>query len=256
MMDSPPVIFAVSLVLLWIAAQAGAYFRYKRGAPDEDERQDLGIVLTASLTLLGLVIGFSFSMAVSRYDHRKDYEEEEANAIGTEYLRATLLPDAQAKTARTLLAAYLAQRISFYRTTDASRIAQINAESGLLQEKLWSNIQAAAGLDKTPITALAVSGLNDVINAQGYTQAAWWNRIPAAAWGLMAIIAVCCNFLFGYAARHNERRYRLFFVLPLIVSISFFLISDLDSPRGGIIHVFPHNLISLSGSIFSVPGTS
>ena len=65
----------------------------------------------------------------------------------------------------------------------------------------------------------------------------------------MAVIAVFCNFLFGYGARHTERRYRLFVVLPLIVAISFFLIADLDSPRGGIIHVFPHNLMSLSHSI-------
>src|SRR5215475_4626937 len=99
MVDFPLAVFAFSLVLLWIAAQAGAFFRRKRGAPDEKERQDLGVVLTASLTLLGLVIGFTFSMAVSRYDQRKNYEEEEANAIGTEYLRATLLPAAQAETA-------------------------------------------------------------------------------------------------------------------------------------------------------------
>ena len=97
--------------------------------------------------------------------------------------------------------------------------------------------------------------MNDVINSQGYTQAAWWNRIPAAAWSLMAVIAVCCNFLFGYAARHSERRYRLFFILPLIVAIAFFLIADLDSPRGGVIHVFPHNLISLSDSISGVAET-
>jgi hypothetical protein len=253
MMDSPLMVFTLALVFLWAAAQTGAYLRRKRGLPDEDERQDLSVVLAASLTLLGLVIGFSFSMAVTRYDQRKHYEEEEANAIGTEYLRMTLLPAPQAQTARSLLAAYLARRIAFYTTSNALRLAQINADTARLQAELWSTVQAAATLAPTPVAALGVSGLNDVFNSQGYTQAAWWNRIPAAAWSLMAVIAVSCNLLFGYAARHSERRYRLFLVLPVIVAISFFLISDLDSPRGGVIRVFPQNLISVSHSISVVP---
>jgi hypothetical protein len=253
MLDSPLTVFALSFVFFWISAQAGAFLNRKRNAPDEDERQDLGVVLTASLTLLGLIIGFSFSMAVTRYEHRKDYEEDEANAIGTEYWRAMLLPPAQAETLRTLLAAYLAQRVSFYTTRDKHRLQQIDAETGMLQGKLWSAVEAAASLQPTPITALVISGLNDVFNSEGYTQAAWRNRIPAGAWSLMAVIAICCNLLFGYGARHSERRYRLFFVLPLIVAISFFLISDLESPRGGVIHVLPHNLISLSHSISTVP---
>lgn len=251
MLDYPPLVFAFSLVLLWISAQAGALLRRKRGAPDEDERQDLGVVLPASLTLLGLVIAFSFSMAVTRYDQRKHCEEDEANAIGTEYFRAGLLPGSQPEMVRSLLAAYLAHRISFYTTENGLRLARINDETSVIQGKLWTTVQEAARLESTPIVALAVSGLNDVLNSQGYTQAAWWNRIPAAAWSLMAIIGVCCNFLFGYAARHTERRYRLFLVLPLVVAISFFLISDLDSPRGGVIHVVPHNLMSLSHSISS-----
>lgn len=251
MLDYPPLVFAFSLVLLWISAQAGAFLRRKQGNPDEDERQDLGVVLTASLTLLGLVIGFSFSMAVTRYDQRKHCEEDEANAIGTEYFRAALLPSSQTEMVRSLLAAYLTHRISFYRTKNRLRLERINAETSRIQGKLWSAVQEAARLESTPIVALAVSGLNDVLNSQGYTQAAWWNRIPAAAWSLIAIIAVCCNFLFGYAARHTERRYRLFFVLPLVVAISFYLISDLDSPWDGVIHVVPQNLMSLSYSISS-----
>jgi len=253
MVDSPLVVFALSLMFLWLSAQAGAFLRRKQGAPDEDERKDMGVVLPASLTLLGLVIGFSFSMAVTRYDHRRHSEEDEANAIGTEYLRATLLPATQARSVRMLLPAYLDQRVLFYTTRDAHRLLRINAETDLLQQKLWSAVEEAARLEPTPVTALGVSGLNDMINTQGYAQAAWWDRIPSAAWGLMAVIAVCCNFLFGYAARHSERKYRLFLVLPLIVAISFFLISDLDSPRGGVIHVFPSNLITLSHSISNPP---
>jgi len=78
---------------------------------------------------------------------------------------------------------------------------------------------------------LIVEGMNDILNSQAYTQAAWWDRIPIEAWGLMGLIAISCNLLIGY----NERRTRivLLFVLPVIVSISFLLIADIDSPKSG-----------------------
>jgi hypothetical protein len=101
----------------------------------------------------------------------------------------------------------------------------------------------------TPVLALAVSGMNDVLNSHGYTQAAWWNRIPNSAWGLMAAIAICSNLLIGYVVRRGEAKAFLLVVLPLVVSISLFLISDVDSPRGGIIRVRPQNLTSLSLSL-------
>jgi len=99
------------------------------------------------------------------------------------------------------------------------------------------------------LVGLAVSGMNDVLNAQGYTQAAWWNRIPVAAWGLMTTIAICCNWLIGFGARQTDRRTLL--ILPIAISIAFFLISDIDSPHGGTIRVHPHNLSSLSQSLDS-----
>jgi hypothetical protein len=86
----PALVFTLCLLALWLSAQTGAYLRRSRRNLGEAEREDLGVILAAALTLLGLIIGFSFSMAVTRYDQRKNYEEE-ANAIGTEYLRAGLL---------------------------------------------------------------------------------------------------------------------------------------------------------------------
>jgi hypothetical protein len=99
------------------------------------------------------------------------------------------------------------------------------------------------------MVALAVTGMNDVLNSPGYTHAAWLNRIPTAAWGLMVTIATCCNLLIGYVTRRREAKAILLLVLPLIVSISFFLIADIDSPRGGIVRVRPQNLASLSQSL-------
>jgi hypothetical protein len=245
----PQLVLVLCLVTLWLSAQIGASFRKRRQNLEEDDREDLSVVKSASLTLLGLIIGFSFSMASNLYDQRKNCEEAETNAIGTEYLRADFLPAADAARVRTLLRNYLDQRVLFYESHDDGQLRQIDAATAQLQADLWSAVQAPAAAKPTPMVALAVSGMNDVLNSQGYTQAAWWNRIPFEAWGLMVTIAICCNLLIGYGARGGGAKAILLLVLPLIVSISFFLIADIDSPRGGIVRVRPQNLASLSESL-------
>jgi hypothetical protein len=249
LVNLPPVVFVVSLVVLWLSEWIGSSFRKRRRNVEDDERDDFNLVAAATLTLLGLIIGFSFSMAISRYDQRKNYEESEANAIGTEYVRSDLLPAADAARARALLRSYLDQRILFYGTRDDRELQQINAATAQLQTDLWSVVQAPAIKQPTPVIALAVSGMNDVLNSQGYTQAAWWNRIPSAAWCLMGAIAIFSNLLIGYGVRRSETKALLFLILPIVVSISFFLIADIDSPRRGIIRVHPQNLESLSQSL-------
>jgi hypothetical protein len=247
--DTPLLVFALSFFVLWLSAWIGASIIRRQRELEEDTREDFSVILAATLTLLGLIIGFSFSMAISRYDERKNYEEAEANAIGTEYMRADLLPAADAAKVRALLRNYLDQRILFYMTRDTQKIPQINARTVQLQTELWSAVLAPAAAQPTPMVALAVSGMNDVLNSQGYTQAAWWNRIPIAAWGLMAAIAICCNGLVGYGARNVKAEGILRLILPLVVAISFFLIADIDSPRGGVIRVNPQNLASLADSL-------
>ena len=242
-LDSPFFVFMVSLIAQWLAAYVGDFLRRRGRAVREDEREDLDNVQIGVLTLLAIIIGFSFSMAVTRYDQRIKYEEAEANAIGTEYVRANLLPAESAARVRELLRIYLDQRISFYH--DLRQVG--DADTARLQGELWSAILPAAKTQPTEITALAVSGMNDVLNSQAYTQAAWWDRIPIEAWGLMGLIAISCNVLIGYSERRT--RVVLLFVLPVIVSISFLLIADIDSPQGGIVRVSPQNLISLSQSM-------
>lgn len=245
--DYPLLALVVSFGALWLAVEIGNALRNRVGPLKEEDRDDFDIALGATLTLLALLIGFSFSMAVSRYDQRKIYEEAEANAIGTEYVRAGLLPAGNAAEVRELLKKYLDQRLLFYTTRDPRQLAKVNADTGELQSKLWSAARAPAAAQPTPIVALAISGMNDVLNSQGYTQAAWWNRIPRPAWVLMVAIAFGCNLLIGYGARRTNRR--IFLIVPIAVSISFFLIADIDSPRRGTIRVAPQNLLSLSQSL-------
>ena len=243
--DYPLFGVVVSFVALWLSVRVGASARKARSL-EGHEREDFGFILTASLTLLVLIIGFTFSVAVGRYDQRKNYEEAEANAIGTEYVRASLLPAADAARVRTLLRSYLEQRILFYQTRDDNQLRQIDATTAQLETDLWSAVQAPATAQPNALTGLAISGMNDVLNSEGYTQAAWLYRIPIEAWGLMGAIAVCCNVLIGYGAHRANAKGLLYLVLPLLMSISFFLIADIDTPRRGLIRVIPQNLSSLS----------
>src|SRR5262245_33070268 len=240
--DTPFLVLAVALVAQWLATYAGDAVRKKMRPLKEEEREDFDIIRTAALTLLGLIIGFSFAMAVTRYDQRKNFEEAEANAIGTEYARADLFPAENAAQLRELLRTYVDQRIAFY-LADRGGVEQINASTVKLQGELWSAVVRAVTPQQTAVGALVVAGMNDVLNSQGYTQAAWWNRIPVAAWSLMGLIAIACNLLFGYGERRTSA---LALVLPLIVSTAFFLIADIDNPRAGVIRVLPQNLLALA----------
>jgi hypothetical protein len=246
LMNFPFLVLVLSFLVLVLSAWTGDYFRRREGSLKEDEREDYSTVVGATLTLLGLIIGFSFSMAIGRYDQRKNYEEEEANAIGTEYVRADLLPAETTAKVHALLKKYIDLRLLFYTTRDPLQLAKVNADTADLQNQLWSALLQGRVQD-TPVYAVVVSGMNDVLNSQGYTQAAWWNRIPIPAWGLLAAIAIGCNFLIGFGVRRSDRR--IFLVIPIAVSIALFLIADIDSPRGGAIRVKPQNLISLQQSL-------
>src|SRR5262245_7723587 len=194
----PLPVFVVSFAAMSVVAIAGSWLRVHSPTADEEEKEHLGVILAATLTLLGLIIGFSFSMAANRYDQRKNFEEAEANAIGTEILRADFLPAADAANVRKLLGEYTGLRIQFYLDKDDDQRKQIDARTAQLQAALWSAVRSSSAAQPTPVDALALAGMNDVINSQGYTQAAFRNRIPTAAWFLMAIIALCSSVLMGY----------------------------------------------------------
>ena len=245
----PLLLFMTVFVALWLAAVVGSWLRRRNPKPGDEQSEDLGIILGATLTLLALIIGFSVSMASSRYDKRKSLEEAEANAIGTEILRADLLPPADAARVRALLGDYLDQRILFYINRDDVRRIQIDKLTSQLQADLWAAVRGSAMAEPTPVAALVLAGMNDVINSQGYTQAAFWNRIPHAAWWLMVAIALCANVLFGYRSRNSIGARKIALVLPFVVSIAFLLIADIDAPRHGLIHVSPQNLESLAKSL-------
>jgi len=245
--DPVYVLVASSLLLglaVWTGAKASTRFPL-----DRNMRGDFNILMGAALTLLALIIGFSFSMAANRYDQRKNLEEAEANAIGTEYVRAQLLPPADATKVQALLRGYLELRVQFYYLADASTRSANATAMAKAQNDLWAAILPAAGANPTPVMALVVAGMNDVLNAQGYVQAAFWNRIPVSTWGLLATIAVCCNLMVGYGLSTLMKARHILFVLPVFLAVVMGFLVDIDSPRRGVVQVAPQNLLSLARSL-------
>jgi len=247
LVDRPGPMLVVSFVGLLLAAMLGVVAQNAWNPVKGSDHNELAIVQSAALTLLGLIVGFSFAMAISRYDQRKDLEEAEANAIGTEYVRADLMPESAAATTRSTLKRYLDQRILFYQTGDRGELEQIGAETARLVADLWASARSLAAAEPTPVAALVASGMNDVLNSADTTTAAWLDRIPIPAWWLMVMIGVGANVTLGFGARRFNSL--LLLVVPLTVSVSLFLIADIDSPRGGVVQVPPLNLIRLAKSL-------
>jgi Kef-type K+ transport system membrane component KefB len=244
----PLLVFVLTFPVMWLASLAGLLAR-RRARVDEKSEKQFDLIVAATLTLLALIIGFSFSMATSRYDQRKNLEAAEANAIGTEYLRADLLPAPDAASIHTLLDAYLDERIASYGDIDAQQRALVDQRTLQLQRALWAAVSAPAAVQRTGTAALAAAGMNEVLDSEGYVQAAIQNRIPEAAWALMVLIALCSNVLLGFGSQNPKLGGGLALVSPLLVAISFLLIADIDEPGHGLIQVDPVNLQSLARTL-------
>lgn len=240
--DHPVALFAV-LVVFFTAAVAFAAFVLRRVIVLDDKgRHDFHLVQGSTLTLLALLIAFSLSMAVGRYDTRRNLEEAEANAIGTEYARADLADPATSAAIKAALVRYVKLRLADYRTGNPIELARINKATADLQSELLRMATQVAQDKPTPISAVVVAGMNDVLNSQDYAEAARINHIPVGAWILMIVIALFGCVVQGYGAKGNLRSGLLLTTVPITVALSLALIADIDSPRGGIIHVQPQNL--------------
>jgi hypothetical protein len=254
LLDHPIILLVVLLALFALATRLGAALRAWTERFDETYRGDFDIVLGAALTLLSLIIGFSFSMAASRYDLRKNFEEVEANAIGTAYARADLLPGDDAARIKQLLREYTVLRVRAYSLRTYSldyrqQLATLQRETEHAQAQLWSAVVAPAKAEPSPTAALAAASMNEVLDSQGFAQAAAWNRIPDGAWALLGAIGFVAATMVGFRFHGHSRRRALVLVIPILSAISLFLIADIDCPSGGVIRVVPHNLIALQAGM-------
>ncbi len=218
---------------------------------DQPRKAQIGGVQGAILGLLALLLGFTFAMAVGRYESRRQLVLDEANAIGTTYLRAALLPEAHQADVEALLRQYVDARLDFY-DAGADRGQQDAAEktTAELQRELWAHAVAAGKDAPTPLATTFITALNETIDLDAARVNALRTHVPVAVWLLVLIVAAVGCYACGYAAGASGARSTFAnLILPLLIAVVITLIGDLDRARGGLIDIKQQPLIDLKESL-------
>jgi len=243
-------IFVVSSIVILGASEIGRLLGRRavgRGGGDVSTLEG------AVLGLLALMIGFSFAIALSRFEARRDAVLNEANAIGTTALRARLLPAPYDAEALKSLRDYVQLRLDLtQRVASASDVKAAIGRSNEIQETLWRNAMALAAKDTGMVpTGLFIQSLNEMIDNQGKHLEATRGRVPNIVFVALYGVAVVAFTLAGYAnGLLEERRVRLpVYVMAVLVSAVILLIQDLDRPTAGSIRVSQQPMIDTAASI-------
>jgi hypothetical protein len=245
------VAFLILVILLLGLSELGWRVGIARGQKKSEGDKDSGIVRSAVLALLGLLLGFSFAVAATRHEARRELLVEEANSIGTTARRAQLLPEPHAGNVVQLLRKYVPLRIEAHREAQFSdQFATTRKGTAELQDLMWAEAVAAAAERPSPITASFITSLNETIDLEGKRIAAKRNHVPGAVWLLLLCVAGCGLWLVSYQAGTSGRHSILDrFVFPLLVAIVITLITDIDTPRGGLILLDERPLLELNETL-------
>jgi hypothetical protein len=238
------------IVVLFLAAVEGGYRLgdYRRGLPGPEKDAPVGAMVGATLGLLAFMLAFTFGMASSRFDTRKELVLDEANAIGTTYLRAAMLPERREEI-RALLRSYADARLEAFRSGWA---AEQILRSEAIQNQLWS-AATALGLQHSEsiVVGLFVQSLNEVIDLHAKrVTAGLRNRIPGAIWAALLTIATLSMGAMGYhGGLVGTTRSLAIIVVAVTFSAVINLISDLDRPQEGSLTVSQQALIDVRQSM-------
>ena len=257
MVDSLPLwlVFLLSILVVLLSIMAGVRTGMKkRGGQEGPPEAPVGSIVGALLGLLAFILTFTFGMASSRFDARRQLLLEEANAIGTAALRAEMLPEPERSTCLDLFRKYVDLRVEVSRNPDMIR--DVLAASDVIQDQLWQNAVGLTTRMNSPFGALFVSSLNEVIDLQTSRKTvALLYRIPGAIWlglGLVTVLAMgSVGFQFGI---WGKQHWGLSLVLALTFSTVILLITLLDRPYQNVIDVNHGAMIELQQKLHrSVP---
>ena len=225
--------------LMLVASEAG--FRLGRKVESSTPAQtkaQISTVEAAILGILGLLLGFTMSMAVSRFEVRKQLVLDEANAIGTSLLRAQLLAAPEGPEIAGLLREYVNVRVQYGTAgNDLARLDNLHQQTTHLQTELWTRAAAYAQRDPNPAkVGLLLQSLNQAIDLEATRWTAFRNHVPQSVIYVNALVGLLAAMLVGYAFGVNGRR-NLFSVgvLALAITLVLAVITDLDRPRSGFI---------------------
>jgi hypothetical protein len=230
-------IFIVGLVGAIIFSEVGRLLVKRRRV---GKGTDLDSLETAVLGMLALMIGFTFAMALSRFDARREALMNEANAIGTTALRARLLPLPASEEALRLLHEYGEIRLSVIQNAPSGeKLKNANTRLHQIREALWLTTKGVSETEKNIVPiGVFVQAVNEMLDSQGRHTFALESGVPNAVfWALYGIGAVAFLFV-GYANRLQAQSLRIpVYLMAAVVSGLIVLIQDLDRPTVGFINV-------------------
>ena len=241
-----PITVAIALLSVQLGFKIAQYRR--RRTVDEQEALPAGMV-AATLALLAFMLAFTFGLASSRFETRRQLVQSEANAIATTYLRAGLLPEPIQTEVRAMLREYVDVRLTG--TTQQDKLTESIAKSEELHKRLWSQAVALGEKDRSAITSLFVQSLNQVIELHSQRlMAGLRSRIPAAIWIVLYSLIILAMAAVGYQEGMGSKR-RSLAVVMLVLGFSavLYLIADLDRPGRGWLQVNQESMTDLQRSM-------
>lgn len=216
-------------------------------------REHVNAIQAAILGLLALLLAFTFSLALQRHDSRSEAVVDEANAIGTAFLRTDLLKPPLRDEARQALARYVDLRVqeATLALTDAASRPALVAQATGVQGTLWTIAARAAQADAASHGAAQfVQAVNDLIDSFGRRDAALARHVPELVTTLLFATFLLSGGILGYAAGVSDHRPSLVtYVLVVLMVVLVFIVLDLDRPRRGVIQVSHQSLVSLQASV-------
>lgn len=252
--DKPePLILLALLAFLLVAADVGYRLgRRKQMTVPEPVRSQIGSTQSAFLGLFALLLGFTFAMALSRFDARKEMVVREANAIGTAALRARVLPDPQRSETAKLFRDYIETRVEVGRNPNlpTPQMQALDDEASRLQDQLWRHATAAAEADPRSVPAgLFLQAMNEVIDVKGERDNALANHVPESVLMLLMVFAVMTGGLLGYGnGLAGARTFGTTAVFAVLIAVVILVIIDLDRPRRGLIRTGQQSMLNLQKS--------
>lgn len=252
----PLYLLTLLFYLLLLASQhAGMYLRRRHEAAARALHADRGMAaggndsfaMNSVLGLLALLIGFTFSLALSRYDSRRELVVKEANALGTTWLRTDLLPPAERARMQEVLRRYVDARVIFGQARTSEEELVRYRQTELLQNELWSVMTGAiAGFQDTPRASLVVSTTNDSIDLAAERLATRQAHIPPRILRLLLLFALLSAALVGYERAGQPKATAL---LLLLFALAVGLVVDLDRPTTGVTNVPQAPMLDLQRSM-------
>jgi hypothetical protein len=249
--------FLIAAVLL-ASMLAAIEFGYHMGAraqarASEPQKGQVNAVQAALLGVLALLLGFTFSLALQRHDSRSAAVVDEANAIGTAWLRTDLLPEPVRADAKKLMRRYVDLRVeaSTVALDDPAARTALTGQSSQVSAALWSAAVRAVELDPRPATSgLFMQAMNEMIDAYGRRDAALARHVPEIVLFLLYGTFLLTGGIVGYASGISGHRstFATYIMVSLIVLLVFIII-DLDRPRRGLVEVSQQSLLDLQASM-------